>query len=297
MVEGGSMLSTMWEWVKGPENGTPDSVVTKAFDKDIFLSIIDSSINISWFGHSSVIINITNKVILIDPVFSKYASPVPFTNGSFNFTNDYTVENLPPIDILLISHDHYDHLDMNTIKQIDSKVQSYYVPLGVKAHLTKWGIDESKISIADWWDEFVINDNLTIVSTPSRHFSGRGTKRNTTLWCSWVMKSPRGNIYFGADSGYGKHFKTIGEKFGPFKITMIECGQYNVKWPNIHAMPEQSVQANIDLKGEKMIAIHWSKFQLALHSWTDPIERARVEATKKNVDLIEPMIGDIIEIN
>lgn len=297
MAENSSMLSNMWKWIVGPENGTPDIVVTNIFNKKEFLSVNNSSFKLSWFGHSSVIVNIDSRVILIDPVFSKYASPVPYTNGSFSFTNNYTVDDMPNIDILLISHDHYDHLDMNTIKDIDDKVESYYVPLGVDAHLIRWGIDKDKIKIADWWDEFEITENLKIVSTPARHFSGRGTKRNTTLWCSWVVKSNVGNIFFGADSGYGKHFKTIGEKYGPFNLTMIECGQYNEGWPSIHAMPEESVQAHIDLLGDKMMAIHWSKFQLALHSWTDPIERARVEANTKNVELIEPVIGDIVEFD
>ncbi len=297
MAEGGSMMTTMWEWIVGPENGKPDSIVTQEFDKVEFLKDADSSFKVTWFGHSSVLLNVENKIILIDPVFSKYASPVPFTNGSFNFTVDYSADNMPDIDVLLISHDHYDHLDMNTIKEIDHKVASYYVPLGVEAHLIKWGVDKNKITIADWWDEFIISDNLTLASTPARHFSGRGTVRNTTLWCSWVIKSSGGNVYFGADSGYGKHFKKIGDKYGPFKLTMIECGQYNKNWPNIHAMPEQSVQAHIDVQGQKMMAIHWSKFQLALHSWTDPIERARAEAAVKEVDLIEPIIGDVFEID
>lgn len=294
MAEGGSMLSTMWEWIKGPENGTPDSVVTNKFNKEDFLVESDNAFKITWFGHSSVIVNIGGKVILMDPVFSKYASPVPYTNGSFNFTNDYQAEDMPDIDILLISHDHYDHLDMNTIKELDSKVREYYVPLGVESHLIRWGVDEKKITIADWWEEFDIDSNLKLAATPARHFSGRGTKRNTTLWCSWVLKSNNGSMYFGADSGYGKHFKDIGEKYGPFDLTLIECGQYNTRWPSIHAMPEESVQAHMDVKGEKMMAIHWSKFQLALHSWTDPIERARIEAENYNVELIEPVIGDVL---
>ena len=297
MANDSSMLSTMWEWIKGPENGKPDSIVTKSFSIDKFMLDGDSSFKIIWFGHSSAMIKMNNSVILIDPVFSKYASPVPFTNGSFNFTNTIDIEELPSIDVLLISHDHYDHLDMKSIQELDRKVTSYYVPLGVEAHLEKWGVDPNKITIADWWDEFEVNDNLMLAATPARHFSGRGTIRNSTLWCSWVMKSPSGSIFFGADSGYGKHFSMIGEKYGPFKLTMIECGQYNDKWPTIHAMPEQSVQAHIDVKGEKMMAIHWSKFQLALHSWTEPIERARAEAKFKEVELIEPIIGDVFEID
>lgn len=296
MMENNSMVSTMWEWIKGPENGMPDSMVTMKFNKEEFLSHEDSILKITWFGHSSVLMKIGDKVILTDPVFSPYASPLPFTNKSFKYTNPVNIEDLPAIDILLISHDHYDHLDIETIKKIDDKVISYYVPLGVDAHLISWGVNPDKINVADWWDEFKIDENLLIAAAPARHFSGRLFKRNTTLWCSWVLKSPMGSIYFGADSGYGKHFKTIGEKYGPFKLTMIECGQYNKNWPTIHAMPEQAVQAHIDLKGEEMMTIHWGKYQLALHSWSEPIERARVEAERQNIKLIEPVIGDVNEI-
>ena len=296
MIENKSMFSTMWEWIKGPENGTPDSVVTKKFDKEEFLSESDSAFKITWFGHSSAIIKMGDKVVLTDPVFSSYASPLPFTNRSFKYTNPVTVEDLPEIDILLISHDHYDHLDLNTIKKIDDKVRAYYVPLGVEAHLISWGVNPNKINVADWWDEFELDENLLLAATPARHFSGRVFERNTSLWCSWVLKSPGGNIYFGADSGYGKHFKMIGDKYGPFKLTMIECGQYNEGWANIHAMPEQSVQAHMDLKGEDMMTIHWGKFQLSLHSWTEPIERAKAEAERQNVKLIEPVIGEVNEI-
>lgn len=294
MINNNSMFSTMWEWIKGPENGTPDSVITKKFNKTQFLSSTDSSFSITWLGHSSVLINLANKIILTDPVFSKYASPVPFTNKSFKFSNNITAEDLPDIDYLLISHDHYDHLDMKTIQDLDVKVKVYYVPLGVDAHLISWGVSPNKIVVADWWDEFKVDGNILFAATPARHFSGRGLDRNSTLWCSWVIKSDEGDIYFGADSGYGSHFKAIGDKYGPFNLTMIECGQYNKNWPNIHAMPEQSVQANIDLQGEKMMAIHWSKFQLSLHSWTEPIERARVEAKRLNVNLVEPQIGDVV---
>jgi len=293
MAEGGdSMLKNIYEFIKGPENGKPELMETKVFDKDKFLSTADSNTVYTWFGHSTVLMRVNGKTIITDPVFSDYASPVSFTNRSFKYSNNYDVEDLPPIDIVLISHDHYDHLDMNTIKKLDKKVGQYFVPLGVELHLLKWGISEEKIRVFDWWDENSL-DGLTLVSTPARHFSGRRFARNTTLWSSWVVKTDSVNLYFGADSGYGKHFKMIGEKYGPFDFSMIECGQYNKNWKNIHAMPEQSVQANIDLKSESMMTIHWGKFQLALHPWTEPIERARIAAEKTGVNLLEPEIGGV----
>lgn len=297
MLEGGSMLDTMWEWIKGPENGKPDELETSKFDRDKITKANDSTVQYTWFGHSSMFLQVTGNTILIDPVFSRYASPVWFLNRSFNYTEPTNPEDLPYIDIVIISHDHYDHLDMNTIKSIDSKVGSYYVPLGVELHLIRWGVDSEKIVVADWWDEIEVNDKLKLTCTPARHFSGRSTKRNTTLWSSWVIEAPGGRIFFGGDSGYGEHFKQIGDKYGPFALTMIECGQYNQRWASIHAMPEESVQANIDLGGKNMIAIHWSKFQLALHPWTEPIKRARVASVNKGVNLIEPRIGEVYELN
>lgn len=291
--DSGSMLGTMWEWIIGPENGKPERIATAPFNEAKFNQITDTTFNLTWFGHSSVLLNIDNQNILIDPVFSSYASPVPGTNKSFNYSNNYSADEMPEIDILVISHDHYDHLDKSTIEDIDSKVTQYIVPLGVKAHLTRWGIDGNKITEADWWDEIIINEKLMLAATPARHFSGRGIVRNNTLWCSWVISSDKGNVFFGGDSGYGSHFKTIGEKYGPFDLTMIECGQYNKRWKSIHAMPEESVQANIDLQGKLMLPIHNSKFQLALHSWTDPIERARKASKELGVNLLEPVIGEV----
>jgi L-ascorbate metabolism protein UlaG (beta-lactamase superfamily) len=292
MAEDASMFKTIIEFIKGSENGKPEIVETKVFDKDEFMSGEATETKYTWFGHSTVLIKAKGKTIIIDPVFSDHASPFSFTNKSFKYSNNYTVDDLPYIDIVLISHDHYDHLDMNTIKLLDKKVGKYFVPLGVESHLIRWGVPSHKIIIADWWDEFEV-EGVSLAATPARHFSGRAFGRSKTLWCSWVVKTNSGNLYFGADSGYGKHFKMIGEKYGPFGFCMIECGQYNKNWPNIHAMPEQSVQASIDLNASKMMAIHWAKFQLALHSWTEPIERARAAASVKGVKLIEPQIGAI----
>lgn len=292
----GSMFKTMIEWIKGPENGKPDKVITSDFDANEFNISSDSSFNVTWFGHSTVMLNMNGHNILIDPVFSDYASPVPGINGSFKFSNVTDYKDIPDVDIVLISHDHYDHLDMPTIKNLDERVKQYLVPLGIKAHLVRWGVNADKITEFDWW-EGINHNGLQLVSTPARHFSGRGFTRNTTLWCSWVIKTDNHSVFFGGDSGYGKHFSMIGEKYGPFDLTFIECGQYNTRWPNVHAQPEESVQANIDVKGEKMVAIHWSKYQLALHSWTDPIERARAEAKDKGVILLEPLIGEVFKVN
>ena len=295
MADSANMFKNLIDFIKGVDNGTPEIVETAVFDKNKFESGSDSIVKLTWFGHSTVLMRVNGKNIITDPVFSSYASPFSFANKSFKYSNNYAIEDLPYLDAVLISHDHYDHLDYNTIKKLDKKVGKYYVPLGVESHLLRWGVAKDKIVIADWWDEFDF-EGIKLISTPARHFSGRAFKRNNTLWCSWIIDNGEKKMYFGADSGYGKHFKMIGEKYGPFDLSMIECGQYNTNWPNIHAMPEQSVQASIDVNAEKMMTIHWGKFQLALHSWTEPFERAKKAAAEKNVDLIDVVIGEVNDL-
>jgi L-ascorbate metabolism protein UlaG (beta-lactamase superfamily) len=289
--------STMKKYFKGVENDKPSTPIQSLnFNKDKFLSS-DDQVTYTWFGHSTVLIKINGKIIITDPVFSKAASPIQFINKAFKFENEYSADILPELDVVLISHDHYDHLDYETILKINTKTKKFIVPLGVDAHLLRWGIPSTKIEIADWGDTISIDSSLKFISTPARHFSGRGTKdRNTTLWCSWVIESNSQKVFFGGDSGYGKHFKEIGNKYGPFDLTMIECGQYNKNWNQIHAMPEQSVQAHIDLQGKQMLPIHWSKYKLSIHSWTEPIERATKESKNKDVAIKLVKIGEIVEL-
>lgn len=291
-----SMWSNAVKFIKGGENREPKSPLqTVSFDKEAFLKA-DSGITYTWFGHSSVLLNINGKIILTDPVFSEKASPVWFGAKRFNYINQFEAEQMPDLDIILISHDHYDHLDYKTILKLKDKTKKFYVPLGVGAHLLHWGVEENKIVEMDWWQENVVDDIL-LACTPSRHFSGRaGVDKDYTLWCSWVIKSDSASVYYSGDSGYENHFKLIGKKYGPFDFTMIECGQYNEGWPYIHMMPEQSIQANIDLGGKLMMPIHWGKFNLSLHEWTEPVERAAAEAKKLNVNLITNLPGEIISL-
>lgn len=296
--ENTSMWESAWKFIKGGENREPKKVIeTIPFSKTEFESGT-SGISFSWFGHSTVLLRVDGKNILIDPVFSNYASPFSFlgTKG-FQYSNRTLLNDLPNIDAVLISHDHYDHLDYETIKLLNEKVDRFYVPLGVAAHLEKWGIPVENIIEMDWWDESIFDKNLTFAAVPMRHFSGRGVMdRYSTLWVGWVIQSRNYSIIHTGDSGYGDHFKTIGDKYGPFDLTMVECGQYNEGWPYIHMMPEQSVQAHIDLKGKYMMPIHWGRFNLSLHEWTDPVERATAEATKKNVEILTPVVGDIFNL-
>jgi L-ascorbate metabolism protein UlaG (beta-lactamase superfamily) len=296
--ENTSMWKNGLKFMKKDKSREPDKVLeTAKFNANQFIKN-DKGIVVSWFGHSSLLINLNGKIVLTDPVFSETASPVSFMGVKrFAYSNQYNVEDLPEIDVVLISHDHYDHLDYPTIKKLKNKTKKFYVPLGVAAHLIRWGVDENKIVELDWWENNQFDEKLNFTSTPGRHFSGRkGVDKDYTLWCSWVIESVGEKVFYCGDSGYGGHFKQIGEKFGSFDLTLMECGQYNEGWPYIHMMPEQSVQAHIDLNGKTMIPIHWGKFKLSLHKWTEPIERARKEAERLSVSLLSPTPGEIIEI-
>lgn len=251
-----------------------------------------------WFGHSTFLVQMDNTNILIDPMFGTVPAPHPWL-GNNRFSKDLPIEvgKLPKIDAVLISHDHYDHLDYGSISKLKNKVEMFYTPLGVGAHLKEWGIEKERIVELDWWQEATFK-NLSFICTPAQHFSGRGlTDRARTLWSSWVIQSQTENIFFSGDSGYGSHFKEIGEKYGPFDFAMMECGQYNEMWSDIHMFPEETVQAGLDVKAKQIMPIHWGAFKLAMHSWTDPVERIIKEAEELNVDLLIPRIGEEIFIN
>src|SRR5450631_771519 len=222
---------------------------------------------IVWFGHSSYFIRIDNKNILVDPVFSGNASPFSFMIKAFEGSDVYTPDDFPEIDFLILTHDHYDHLDYKTIKKLNTKAKGIYCSLGLASHLIYWGFDENIITEMDWWQTNKLTDGMTLTAAPARHFSGRGLKRYKTLWSSFILKTASYNLYLGGDSGYDKHFKEIGEKYGPFDIAILESGQYNTAWPLIHMMPEQTVQAALDLKAKVILPVHWSKFTLAMHPW------------------------------
>lgn len=253
---------------------------------------------VTWLGHSSIFLEVNGLKIFIDPHLGQSASPIPLTVKRFSKTLPITAEEIDNIDIVLLSHDHYDHLDYKTIKRIKNKVKQWITPLGVGSHLKRWGVPENRIEELDWWDS-INHLGIQFSSTPNKHFSGRKTNdRNKTLWTSWVIKSDIYNIFFSSDSGYWHGFKDIGEKFGPFDFCMVECGQYNHLWKENHMFPEESLQAFIDLKGKMMLPIHWGAFSLAPHDWRDPIERLLKSAQERNVkNITTPLIGERIFIN
>lgn len=288
----GNMLDTTIDFFRGNANRSP-SAPLPSIDLDFSTNRQKDGVRVSWLGHSTCLIEIEGQVILTDPMFSDRASPFRFLGPRrFATEKNYGVEELPQIDAVLISHDHYDHLDYQTIKAIKDKVDRFYVPLGVGSRLQRWGLPASKITELDWWESYS-DTHLTLVATPARHFSGRGlTDRNKSLWASWVIMGNNHRLFFSGDSGYFEGFKKIGDIYGPFDLTMLESGAYNEAWADIHMMPEETVQAHLDLRGKVLLPIHWAKFNLALHPWKEPIERLSREAVTQSVSVVTPQIGE-----
>lgn len=289
------MLSTLVDFIKGVPNSRPDFDIPVHRVDSLEIVEWQDSTKLVWFGHSAFLLTLEGKTILLDPMFGDVPAPHPWLgNKRYSSELPIEIEKLPAIDAILISHDHYDHLDYGSIQKLKDKTKAFYVPLGVGVHFIEWGIPKEKIVEFDWWDELNVDD-IQLAFTPARHFSGRGLgDRFTTLWGSWVINGSQDTLYFSGDSGYGPHFTEIGNKYGPFDFAMMECGQYNENWSEIHMMPEETAQAAIDLKAKMMMPIHWGAFTLSLHSWTDPVERVSIAASNLNMPLLIPQIGEQI---
>lgn len=261
-------------------------------DTSVYQKNPDTGLRVTWMGHSGLLIEIDGTRILTDPVWSSRASFVNFAGPKRFFSAPVDIDKLPELDAIIISHDHYDHLDKPTIKKLANTNIPFYTTLGVSAILQKWGINKSRITEMDWMDSVSINKDCTITALPTRHFSGRGVRnRNQTLWASFVIKTSGHNIYYGADSGWHPGFAEIGEAFGPFDLTMLEIGAYGDSWPDIHMGPIHAINAHLALKGKVMMPIHWGTFNLALHDWREPVERLEKYAREKDITYILPAPG------
>ena len=289
-----SRWEILWDFLFLDNHQRPDSELPTAQPDYAKLGDADQ-IQFIWYGHSTVLLQIDGVRILFDPIFSMYASPI---KGFVKRFQDPVskLEEIKDIDAILISHDHYDHLDRDTIDHLIERGVNFIVPLGVGAHLEAWGTAPENITELDWWETTQIGP-VTFTCTPSQHFSGRGfLNRNSTLWSSWSVKGRKNNVFFSGDSGYGPHYKMIGERLGPFDLTFIENGAYNEDWRAVHHMPEEAVKAHLDLDGRTMVTIHWGMFDLSLHPWFEPIVRASEEASRLDVDLITPLMGELISL-
>jgi len=295
MDENLSFFKILWKFLNKSKNTVPPGPLP-AIKTDL-KTLDPGKPVIIWFGHSSYLIHIKNRNILVDPVFSGNASPFPFFARNFTGTNIYSPDDFPAVDVLLLTHDHYDHLDYHTILKIQHRSDIICTSLGVASHLQYWGIDKNKIVEFDWWEEKQVTDEIFLAAAPAKHFSGRGFARFKTLWSSFVLKIGGFTIYIGADSGYDSHFLTIGNKYGPFDLAILESGQYYEAWKNIHMLPEEAVQASIDLQARVMMPVHWGKFSLSLHPWDEPIRRVVRKGAELNVQITTPLIGEPVILN
>ncbi|MFN8370777.1 MAG: MBL fold metallo-hydrolase [Bacteriovoracaceae bacterium] len=291
-------FSTFKAWFTDTEKRTPKKPLPEVKpDLKEFLKP-SPDLKVIWFGHSTFLLNLLGKIILVDPVFSNNAAPVTFFAKRFQ-PPVLKLEELPPIDFIIISHDHYDHLDKETMQFFAKKMGKTKIltALGVGKHLTSWGIKKETIREFNWWQGTKI-DEIEFIATPAQHFSGRSlTDRNKTLWSSWVIITENQRLYFSGDSGYDIHFKEIGHKYGPFDIAFMENGQYNERWRAVHSMPHESVQAYFDLKAKRFFPVHWGMFVLSLHSWREPADELLRLSQERGVNIVTPILGEIVTVN
>jgi len=262
-----------------PNTQPPGALPLQKLDSLAITRKTPEMVRVTWFGHSASLVEIAGQNILLDPMLSVKMGPSSLvTPKRYNSELVIRPEQLPAIAAVLISHDHYDHLDYQTVRKIKDKVGLFCVPLGIAAHLRRWGVAPAHIREVNWGDTVCL-PGLTLVSTPSRHFSGRGLgNQNSTLWTSWVIKSANKSLFYTGDGGYGPHFATIGQQHGPFDLALVECGQYSADWAEIHMQPEQSVQAALDVRARAMLPVHWGAFTEARHPWNESVQRATAAA-------------------
>ncbi len=247
-------------------------------------------------GHSTILLKLRGGFWLTDPVFSERASPFQWAGPKRFHAPPISIEELPPIRAVILSHDHYDHLDHAAILALAGKTETFLAPLGVGDRLVEWGVDAARVQQLDWWQETAL-EGIRFVATPAQHFSGRSlSDGNSTLWASWVMIDGDTRIYFSGDTGYFDGFKTIGERFGPFDLTLMETGAYDKQWPYVHMLPEQTLQAHLDLRGRWLLPVHNGTFDLSMHAWSDPFERISAAAAQHGVNLTTPVIGTALDI-
>lgn len=287
-----SSIGFLLEWFSEREAARPmDKLPEQVPDISEFVKPNEHT-KLIWFGHSTFLLNISGTIVLVDPVFSGYASPVSFAAKRFQ-PSVLSLDALPEIDVILISHDHYDHLDQDSVEYFAKSPTLFISALGVGVHLKRWGISADNIIEKDWWDSHTVF-GIEFTAAPAQHFSGRdGINNDETLWASWIINSTQSRLFYSGDSGYDIHFKEIGERYGPFDLSIIENGQYNIDWSEVHMFPAQTLQAHLDVNAEYLMPVHWGMFELAFHTWYEPVETLSNLAQEKGVELLTPILGQI----
>jgi L-ascorbate metabolism protein UlaG (beta-lactamase superfamily) len=297
-VSTGSIWSVLWKYITNKAETTPKRKLGPfATDVSIYRQAPATGLRITWVGHSSLLIEIDGLRILTDPMWSERASFSDVIGPKRFFPAPLALKDLPGLDAIIISHDHYDHLDRHAIPFFATSNVPFYCSLGVATYLQQWGIQKDRITEMNWMDTVTIAGKCNVTALPARHFSGRGLfNRFETLWSSFVIKTATHNIYFGADSGWFEGFHDIGEAYGPFDLTMLEVGAYNESWADIHMGPDNAVKAHLALKGKLLMPIHWGTFNLALHPWNEPVERLIKGAEQMNISVFIPKPGEPTEV-
>ncbi|WP_071627823.1 MBL fold metallo-hydrolase [Poseidonibacter lekithochrous] len=295
-------ISEMYQGLKGiyfteqPGSIPKELLPIKKVTYDNFYIDNKEAFHYTRLGHSSIMFQLEGKVWLTDPVFEDFITPYEWIGWKRFHPVPLDLDSVGQIEGIIISHDHYDHLEEEAIIRLKDKVNYFIVPLGVGKRLVEWGVPKEKIRSLDWWESTKIGD-VELISTPSQHFSGRTLfDRASTLWSSWVVRANGKSLFFSGDSGYFDGFKRIGEKYGPFDITFMENGQYNERFEYIHMFPEQTIQAHKDLKGKLLVPIHNGTFKISFHPWNEPMERISTLAKKEKTNVLIPKMGEVIDI-
>lgn len=289
-------LKISWQFLFGmPADTTPNRPIpVQPLSQADLLAAPDNTLY--RLGHSTLLLKLEQGFYLTDPVFSKRASPVQWAGPERFHASPIALADLPPLKAVILSHDHYDHLDHAAVLELAQKTERFLTPRGVGDILIGWGIDPARVVQLDWWQEVTL-EAIRFVATPAQHFSGRGlTDGNRTLWASWVIHTPQVRVFFSGDSGYFAGFKQIGERFGPFDLTLMETGAYHWQWPDVHMQPEQSLQAHLDVRGRQMLPIHNGTFRLSIHSWHEPFDRIVDLAQQHGVPISTPRMGEAVNI-
>jgi L-ascorbate metabolism protein UlaG (beta-lactamase superfamily) len=292
----GEQVDIFWKFLfQKPKNTVPSGVIpVLPLTRDQLLAAPDDSV--FRLGHSTMLFKLGGAFYLTDPVFSERASPVQWFGPARFHAPPISIADLPPIEAIILSHDHFDHLDYAAVLALAAKTSHFITPLGVGERLIGWGVPAAKVRQLDWWQSTHVND-VKLVATPARHFSGRSiSDRDSTLWASWVIQHADLKLFFSGDSGYFDGFKKIGERFGPFDLAMIETGAYDAMWPDVHMQPEQTLQAFIDLKGKTLMPVHNGTFDLSMHRWQEPLDRILALAQAKGAAITTPQMGEQLDM-
>jgi L-ascorbate metabolism protein UlaG (beta-lactamase superfamily)/ABC-type cobalt transport system substrate-binding protein len=294
--EGYSMSGEIWNilFKKYPRRRPVDSL--PSVKTDLLHLPADSNLLV-WFGHSSFFIQLDGIKILVDPVFSGKASPLPWGVKAFRGADIYTTDDMPEIDYMLLSHDHYDHLDYETVRALQPKVKHVICGLGAGAHYERWRYTPQQIIEKDWYEKVEVSPGFAIYTDNTHHGSGRGFTRDQSLWLSFLIQSPSMNIYYSGDGGYTDRFKQVAQKFSVIDWAIMECGQYDKAWQSVHELPEEVAKATIELNAKNLLPVHHSKFTLGKHPWDEPLEEMTRLAKNKPYKLATPMIGETVDLN